>query len=111
MLEQHTYDFDAHRYMQWGSAFVVLRTYIRTMLEQHAYDPALLTIRRYVQRGRAAMAPRICICTMLEQQACDFDVRRYMQWVSAFVVLRTYIRAMLEQHRYDLGPPTIRRHV
>jgi hypothetical protein len=41
MLEQHEDDLDPpmfRRYVQWGSAFVVICTYIRTMPEQHAHD-------------------------------------------------------------------------
>jgi hypothetical protein len=58
------------------------------MLEQRAYDPDHPTICRYVQRGRAVIGPRVYVCTMLEQHANDFDDRCYMQWGSAFVVLR-----------------------
>ena len=41
MFEQHEDDLDPpmfRRYVQRGSAFVVISTYTRTMQEQHAYD-------------------------------------------------------------------------
>jgi hypothetical protein len=53
--------------VQWGSACVVFRAYIRTMLVQHAYDLDHPIFHRNVQRGPAVFDPRIDVCTMLKQ--------------------------------------------
>jgi hypothetical protein len=37
--------------MQRGSAFIVDRTYIRTVLEQHAYDLDLPTVATFLCRS------------------------------------------------------------
>jgi hypothetical protein len=67
MLEQHAYDLMTHRYMQWGSAFFLLSTYIRAMLEQNAHDLDTVILSRYVQRGRAVTDPRVYVCTVFKQ--------------------------------------------
>jgi len=128
------------RSVKWGSPFLVLRTEIRAMLEQHAYDFDLSNRRRHVQWGREVFGPRVYICTLLEQHAYNFDAFyvprgravvgprvyvcvvlvtvwlcdtpcRFVQWGSPFLVLRTNIHAMFEQHAYDLCVSIRRRYV
>ena len=78
MLEQHAYEFDtriSRGLMLWVSAFLVLRTHIRAMLEERAHDldVNVPVSRRHEQRGRAIFGPRICVCTVLEKRAYEFD--------------------------------------
>src|SRR6202161_3891550 len=115
MLEQHAYDPTqpnfCRRCVQRGPAFIVLRAYIRTTLEQGAHDLDTRTSRSHVQRGSAFVVLRTDIRTMLEQHAHDLElliirnvrplfgaVTAYVQRGVAVLVPRSYIRTMLEQH-------------
>jgi hypothetical protein len=60
--------------VQWGSPFLVLRSDIRDMVEQHLYDVDACFLSRHEQWGLAIFGPCVYVCTMLEQYAYDFDI-------------------------------------
>ena len=101
--------------VQYSSPVIIfLRTHIRSMLAQDAYDLDASISRRYVQRGRAIFGPRVYVCTMLEQHTYEFDtstVCRSVQRGPPFLVLRTHIRAVLKQHAYSFDAPIFRCYV
>jgi hypothetical protein len=71
------------------------------MIRRQFYNFVVPTRRRSLERSSVKVILRIYICAMLEQHTCDLDrpvvrTRCYMQRGSALVVLRSYIRPMLE---------------
>jgi hypothetical protein len=50
-----------------GSASLVFRAYIRTMLEQHTYDIDAPIVHRGMRRGLASVSPCVYVRTTAKQ--------------------------------------------